>query len=40
MAKTSIPVPEVYSYSVGTINDFGAPHILMNYINGMVAEKL
>lgn len=38
--KTSIPVPEVYSYSVDTGNDVGAPYILMDYIHGTVATEL
>ncbi|MCJ1244536.1 hypothetical protein MMC30_001734 [Trapelia coarctata] len=39
-AKTSIPVPEVYSYSVDPTNDVGALYILMDYINGTVATEL
>jgi len=39
-AKTSIPVPEVHSYSVDPTNDVGAPYILMDYINGTVATEL
>lgn len=38
--KTSIPVPEVYSYSVDTENYVGAPYILMDYIHGTVATEL
>ncbi|KAK3332870.1 hypothetical protein B0T19DRAFT_354543 [Cercophora scortea] len=39
-AKTSIPVPEVHSYSVDPTNDVGAPYILMDYIHGTVATEL
>ncbi|KAI0398956.1 hypothetical protein F4802DRAFT_611243 [Xylaria palmicola] len=39
-AKTSLPVPEVHSYSVDPTNDVGAPYILMDYINGTVATEL
>lgn len=39
-AKPSIPVPEVYGYSVDPTNDVGAPYILMDYINGTVAMDL
>jgi len=39
-AKTSIPVPEVHSYSVDPTNDVGAPYILMDYIYGTVATEL
>ncbi|KAK3935482.1 hypothetical protein QBC46DRAFT_358193 [Diplogelasinospora grovesii] len=39
-AKTSIPVPEVHSYSVDPTNDVGAPYILMDYINGTAATEL
>ncbi|KAJ9642577.1 hypothetical protein H2199_004958 [Coniosporium tulheliwenetii] len=39
-SKTSIPVPEVYSYNVDPTNDVGAPYILMDYIHGTVAIEL
>ncbi|PVH70379.1 hypothetical protein DL98DRAFT_661210 [Cadophora sp. DSE1049] len=39
-AKTSIPVPGVYSYSADPTNDVGAPYILMDYIDGTVATEL
>lgn len=39
-AKTSIPVPEVHSYSLDLTNDVGAPYILMDYIHGTVATEL
>ncbi|KAH6624160.1 hypothetical protein B0J18DRAFT_409649 [Chaetomium sp. MPI-SDFR-AT-0129] len=39
-AKTSIPVPEVHSYSVDPTNGVGAPYILMDYVHGTVATEL
>jgi hypothetical protein len=39
-AKTSIPVPEVHSYSVDLTNDVSAPYILIDYINRAVATEL
>ena len=39
-AKTSIPVPEVYNYSVDPTNEVGAEYILMDYIHGTVATEL
>ena len=39
-AKSSIPVPEVHSYDVHSSNDVGAPYILMDYIDGMVASEM
>lgn len=39
-AKTSIPVPEMYSYNVDPTNEVGAIYILMECINGTVATEL
>ena len=39
-AKTSVPVPEVFSHDLDEKNSIGAPYILMGYINGNVAEEL
>jgi len=39
-AKTSIPVPQVHSYSTDPTNEVGAPYILMDYVHGTVAREL
>lgn len=39
-AKTSIPVPEVYSYNSSPANDIGASYMIMDHINGAVASEL
>lgn len=33
-------MPEIYSYSVDPTNNVGAPHVLMDYIDGTVATEL
>jgi hypothetical protein len=39
-AKTSIPVPEVHSYSINATNEVEALYILMDNIHGTVAAEI
>jgi aminoglycoside phosphotransferase (APT) family kinase protein len=39
-ANTRIPVPSIYHYNVNPANDFGAPYIIMEYVDGNVASEL
>jgi hypothetical protein len=39
-ANTRIPVPSIYHYNTNPANDFGAPYIIMEYVDGNVASEL